>query len=96
LKKHLSGNAEMLMEGASHRHRDLALAGKYLGNLRAVADERNKVSLSQACLLRSKFDGGDGAWVARRDMLRLVVLDEIGQDVELLTVRRAGSASMSA
>ena len=78
------------MECPRHRHRESAACRKAPRNLGATADERNQVSLSQACLLEPELDGGDRAWEAHRHMLLLVVLDEIRQDVELLTLRCAG------
>src|SRR5436309_1537766 len=90
LKEHLSWDAEVFMESTRHRHRDLPFARKDLGDLGSSADERDEVALGQAGLLKSEFNRRDGAWVAHRYLLLLIVLDEVRQNVQLLALRGAG------
>jgi hypothetical protein len=53
------------MGSPRHRHRDLSLAGKNLGDHGSTDDEGNEIALSQTGLFKEESDGGDGAFVAR-------------------------------
>ena len=68
----------------------VSLPRKHFRHFGSAADERDEISLRQACLLQTKFDGRDWARETHRDMLLFVVLNEIGQDIELIAFRGIG------
>ena len=74
----------MLVECARHADGQRALSGKHFGHLGAGADVRNEIAWSKASLVHTKLDGRDRRREAHRDVLLLIVLDEIDEHIELV------------
>ena len=79
----------MVVERTRHAHRQRPLSGEDFGHLGAGAEVGNEVAWSKAGLLHAELDGRDRRREPHRDVLLLVVLDQIDEHIEFVARRSA-------
>ncbi len=83
-------NTEALVEGARRRQSHSPGASQERRCAIVTAHYRGHIVLRQTCLLEAKCDRGRGSRHGDRYRAVLILRDQVGQQVEFVTGRRAG------
>src|SRR5215471_18834781 len=88
LQQDIGGNAEIRVQSPRHLHAQRPLARKHLGSLGSAANKRNQISRGQSCLFQAETNSAQHGRVAHWHMPSLIKLDQVSEDIQLLTLRR--------
>ena len=83
-------DVQRIVKRPHHRQCQWTFAGKYFGNPIFPTEERRQVFLSQAPFFHAEPNGLDGIGLSEIEAFLLVVLDELGEQLEPVAGRRPG------